>query len=226
MKITLVALVLSLASLAPALSRESGGDRLQGVAWVIDGDTIEIHGTRIRLNGIDAPESAQTCDDAQGRPWRCGQRASLALADRIGRGTVSCDPTGIDRYGRTIADCRLDGESLNGWMVRMGWAVAYRHYALDHVGDEDRARAAQRGLWQGRFDMPWDWRAAQRQDSGPASPDLGWLMLLAGQGNSCNPRKTCTAIGSCEEAHWYLQNCSWGSKLDRDGDGVPCESMC
>ena len=74
--------------------------------------------------------------------------------------------------------------------------------------------------------MPWDWRAAQRQDSGPASPDLGWLMLLAGQGNSCNPRKTCTAIGSCEEAHWYLQNCSWGSKLDRDGDGVPCESMC
>ena len=225
MKIILAALVVTLASLLPALSHEAG-DGLEGVASVIDGDTIEIHGTRIRLNGIDAPESGQSCADAQGRPWRCGQRASLALSDRIGRGTVSCTATGTDRYGRTVADCMLHGDSLNAWMVRAGWAVAYRQYALDHVADEDRARAAGRGLWQGRFDMPWDWRAARRQASTPASADLGRLMLLAGQGGSCSPRKTCKAIGSCEEAHWYLQNCPWGGKLDRDGDGVPCESLC
>lgn len=223
MKILLAAIALSLAGLGPALSRGAQGDSIAGVATVIDGDTIEIHGTRIRLNGIDAPESGQSCDDARGKAWRCGQRAALALAERIGRRPVSCAQTDTDRYGRVLADCALGRDSLNAWMVRAGWAVAYRQYALDHVADEDRARAARRGLWQGRFEMPWDWRAARRDGSGPA---LTRLMQLADQGQSCSPRKTCKAIGSCDEARWYLQNCPWGGKLDRDSDGVPCESLC
>jgi endonuclease YncB( thermonuclease family) len=133
-----------------------------GVASVIDGDTIEIRGVRIRLHGIDAPESRQLCTRTTGEQWRCGQRASLALADMIGRSTVSCDPRDTDRYGRTVAVCRVRGLDLNGWMVIQGWAVAYRRYSKDYMRAEDQARAAKRGIWAGQFQMPAEWRSAQR----------------------------------------------------------------
>lgn len=138
-------------------------DALVGRASVLDGDTIEIHGQRIRLHGIDAPEGRQACTDAGGRSWRCGQQAANALADAIGASPVRCLPRDVDRYGRTIAVCHKGGEDLNGWLVRSGWAVAYRRFSLDYAADEDRARAARRGIWAGSFDMPWDWRAAQRE---------------------------------------------------------------
>ena len=78
---------------------------LMGVASVVDGDTIEIRGQRIRLFGIDAPESSQLCERPTGARWRCGQQASFALADRIGRATVRCDPRDLDYYGRVVAVC-------------------------------------------------------------------------------------------------------------------------
>src|SRR3546814_11326968 len=87
-----------------------------GKASVIDGDTIEIHGTRIRLHGIDAPESDQLCVVRQ-QDVRCGQQAAIALYERIGRATVSCEPTDRDRYGRVVAVCRAHGEDLNASMV-------------------------------------------------------------------------------------------------------------
>ena len=133
-----------------------------GVASVIDGDTIEIHGVRIRLYGIDAPESRQLCTRPTGERWRCGQQASLALSDQIGRSTVSCDPRDTDRYGRTVAVCTSRGVDLNGWLVTQGWAVAYRRYSRDYVRAEDQARAASRGVWSGQFERPWDWRAERR----------------------------------------------------------------
>ena len=102
------------------------GQPISGIASVIDGDTIEVHGTRIRLHGVDAPESAQLCTLSTGEPWRCGQQAALALSDRLGRRTIIWDERGQDRYGRTIAVCMLDGENLNKWLVAQGWAVAYR----------------------------------------------------------------------------------------------------
>src|SRR3546814_811376 len=86
-----------------------------GKASVIDGDTIEIHGTRIRLHGIDAPESDQLCVVRQ-QDVRCGQQAAIALYERIGRATVSCEPTDRDRYGRVVAVCRAHGEDLNASM--------------------------------------------------------------------------------------------------------------
>lgn len=134
-----------------------------GTATVIDGDTIEVHGTRIRLHGIDAPESRQECNRADGTSWRCGQQAALALSDRIGRSTVRCDPRDRDRYGRIIAICFKEAEDLTRWMVAAGWAVAYRKYSLDYVVDEEQARLAEVGLWAGTFDMPWDWRLEQRR---------------------------------------------------------------
>ena len=139
----------------PALAAEP----LVGTASVIDGDTIEIHGQRIRLHGIDAPESRQECTRLDGTTWRCGQQAALTLSDRIGRSIVRCDPRDRDRYGRIIAICFKGTEDLNRWMVASGWAVAYRKYSLDYVADEDRAHLAKVGIWSGTFDMPWDWRA-------------------------------------------------------------------
>jgi len=138
-------------------------DRIIGVVSVIDGDTIEIHGQRIRLFGIDAPESSQLCIRASGERWRCGQQASFALADRIGRASVSCRSRDIDRYGRVIAVCFKGSEDLSRWMVANGWAVAYRHYSEDYVLEEDDARRSRTNIWSGDFDLPWDWRAQHRR---------------------------------------------------------------
>jgi endonuclease YncB( thermonuclease family) len=133
-----------------------------GVASVIDGDTIEIHGERIRLDAIDAPESRQLCFHTDGTSWRCGQKSALALADLIGRSTIHCEPRGHDRYQRIIAICFRNGININAWMVEQGWAVAFRKYGLDYVAQEDTARQNHRGLWVGTFEMPWDWRASNR----------------------------------------------------------------
>ena len=132
-----------------------------GQASVIDGDTIEIHGKRIRLFGIDAVESSQRCS-RNGKPWNCGKDAAFALADRIGRYTIDCQGKNRDRYGRLVAVCFKGSEELNRWMVAQGWAVAYRRYSVDYVAEEDAARAAGRGLWASTFDMPWEWRKRQR----------------------------------------------------------------
>jgi endonuclease YncB( thermonuclease family) len=134
-------------------------DRIVGIASVIDGDTIEIHGQRIRLFGIDAPESSQLCVRPTGERWRCGQQASFALADRIGRAAVTCQPRDLDRYNRVVAVCFRGNEDLNRWMVSNGWAVAFRRYSLDYVASETSARRSQINIWSGEFDMPWNWRA-------------------------------------------------------------------
>jgi endonuclease YncB( thermonuclease family) len=157
--------VLALTLAAVAISPSAGAlDKrpLIGTASVIDGDTIEIHGQHIRFYGIDAPESRQNCNDARGKLYRCGQKAALALADKIGRRTVRCDPRDMDRYGRTVAVYRIGKIDLNGWMVSQGLAVSYRRYAHDYDAAEAEARARAKGIWAGRFVMPRDWRRGDR----------------------------------------------------------------
>ena len=141
-----------------------GSVTLSGTPRVIDGDTLKVNGARVRLHGIDAPESVQTCI-ADGRRWRCGQRAASALAQRISGGSVSCKERARDAYGRMVAMCRAGGKDLNAWLVSEGWALAYRSYSLDYVDEEASARIARRGVWRGRFVEPWDWRAGVRLDS-------------------------------------------------------------
>jgi endonuclease YncB( thermonuclease family) len=136
-------------------------ETIVGRASVIDGDTLEIRGKRIRLHGIDAPESGQTCLSGSKR-YRCGQRAALALSDKIGRSNTSCEARDRDRYGRVVAICRSRGEDLNGWMVSQGWALAYRRFSGAYVQNEGRAKRAKLGVWQGQFIAPWDWRRGKR----------------------------------------------------------------
>lgn len=144
------------------LSLPVSAQTITGVASVTDGDNLEIRGIHIRLHGIDAPESCQLCTRPSDQQWRCGQQAALALADRIDRRTVTCEAHDTDRYGRTIAVCFQDRVDLNRWMVREGWAVAYRQFSRDYVRDEEEAHRAGRTVWSGSFVMPWDWRRGVR----------------------------------------------------------------
>jgi endonuclease YncB( thermonuclease family) len=151
--------------------RDSGGGAqiaatgiIESSAKVIDGDTLHIAGQRVRLHGIDAPESAQQCKDAKDVGYPCGQQATAALANHIGQQPISCKGYEIDRYGRIIAVCRLGAEDINAWMVSQGWAMTYRTYSLDYVSEEGQARAAGSGIWRGEFTPPWDWRTSQRDE--------------------------------------------------------------
>jgi endonuclease YncB( thermonuclease family) len=129
---------------------------ITGRASVIDGDTIEVHDTRIRLHGIDAPESDQTCSKL-GQKYRCGQQAALTLDDLIS-GTVKCTQRDTDRYGRVVAECFSNNINLNAAMVKAGWALAYREYSNDYVVDETYAQQNNLGMWSGEFQAPWDYR--------------------------------------------------------------------
>jgi endonuclease YncB( thermonuclease family) len=135
-------------------------ETISGTASVIDGDTIEIHGQRIRLNAIDAIESRQPCLLPDGEVWSCGRDAAFALSDKVGRKTLECRVKDIDRYGRSVAICTLGGEDIGAWMVENGWAVAYRRYGKAYVAAEDRARRGSLGIWASSFEKPWDWRKA------------------------------------------------------------------
>ena len=136
-----------------------------GRARVIDGDTIEVGSVRIRLFGLDAPESAQSCLEGS-RRWSCGQQATRTLARRIDGESVACEERDRDRYGRVVAVCRHGAQDVNAWLVREGWAMAYRRYSSAYVGEEADAKAAKRGLWTGKFVPPWDWRRGDRLKSG------------------------------------------------------------
>ena len=149
-------------SLLSAVGHARSEQAIIGVASVIDGDTLEIHGERIRLHGIDAPESRQTCLAADGDVWPCGRRSANALAEYLGRRTITCLSTARDRYRRAIAVCTLNNHDINKWLVSTGYAVAYRLYSLDYVQAENEAREAKRGMWAGKFVYPWDWRKGVR----------------------------------------------------------------
>jgi endonuclease YncB( thermonuclease family) len=153
---------LLIALFAVASSPRAAQNDIVGVASVIDGDTIEIRGTRIRLFGIDAPEGRQECRRRDGRAWRCGQQAALALQDHIGRRPLICTERDVDQYGRIVAQCQVNGEDINAWLVAQGWAAAYTAYSRDYAAQERAARAAGFGIWSGEFVMPWDWRRGAR----------------------------------------------------------------
>ncbi|MBX3502780.1 MAG: thermonuclease family protein [Alphaproteobacteria bacterium] len=142
----------------------AAAETVTGLPHVVDGDSLRFPGVEVRLEGLDAPEWNQTCRRADGAEYRCGQDATAALRALIAGRPVTCvgvpqpDGTERDRYGRLLGDCRAGDTHLNAAMVEAGWALAYRRYNLRLVPHEDRARAARRGMWQGEFVPPWEYR--------------------------------------------------------------------
>lgn len=141
---------------APDLTAEAE-NIIAGRGSVIDGDTLDVYGVRIRLEGIDAPESSQRCGSA-GNEWPCGHEAARALSDWLGDRTVSCRTLGQDRYQRILARCFVDTEDIQAWLVLNGWALAYRQYSTDYVAAEEVAQSRRSGLWKDEFTPPWEWR--------------------------------------------------------------------
>ena len=148
-------LVLTLLVASPAFANVTGNAR------IVDGDTIHIGKTKIRLHGIDAPESKQTCT-ADGKVWPCGQEATQALVEAISDQSVTCKGDKRDRYKRLLAVCYVGNINLNAMMVSNGWDLAYRKYSADVVDDEAVAEKARVGLWRGEFEKPWEWRRSKR----------------------------------------------------------------
>ena len=147
---------------------------ISGIARIVDGDTLEVTGTKVRLFGIDAPEDGQMCRDIANSDYDCGAQASRQLETLIAGQAVSCLPRSTDRYGRTVAVCSVGGHDLGKEIVGSGWAVAFERYSRDYVSDEARARERQLGLWQGDFERPSDYRRinALRTKTGLGKPNV------------------------------------------------------
>jgi endonuclease YncB( thermonuclease family) len=165
MHLALFAALLLLASTGAALPAE-----LTGQASIIDGDTLEIHGTRIRLWGIDAPETTQLCRGDDSQQYRCGAKSANDLDAFIGRRPVSCIPISLDQYGRTVAACSVAGADLGGWLVRNGLAFDWPQYSKGkYDGAQRDAEHAGRGIWAGSYVEPWLYRACIRANGRPAA---------------------------------------------------------
>ena len=126
---------------------------------IVDGDTIVLNGEKIRFSGIDTPELKQTCLQGD-QEVGCGMSAKILLVEKIGNATVECISEGKDTYKRTLAECFVKGESLSKFLVRSGYAFAYRKYSTKFIKDEEFAKANKLGMWAMTFQYPWDFRKA------------------------------------------------------------------
>jgi len=162
---------------------------ITGVARISDGDTISIEETRIRLNGIDAPETDQVCLDEAENTYPCGIAARDELARLVRNRTVTCMGNEVDRYDRRIMTCFVGETDINAAMVGGGWALAFRRYSDIYVGEEQLARAQQAGLWSGAFIAPWDWR-----HRGPQTEILGALSVPINAQQHLLPQPMASAI--------------------------------
>ena len=139
---------------------------ITGYAIIIDGDTIKIDSKKIRLHGIDAPEKKQTCKKPYltigffsfTKNYLCGQVSTDKLTKKINNQIIKCKIKNVDRYNRLIGECYKRSENLNSWLVSNGYAVAYRKYSKKYVSNEINAKDNKLGIWQGKFEMPWNFR--------------------------------------------------------------------
>src|ERR1700716_390969 len=171
--------------LLPAMAEAAD---ITGIAKIREGDHVQIGNTRIRLGGIDAPSVDQLCLNHKGERWSCGVAARDELTRQAASKTWTCHVRQtIDRRGRTVARCEVDGEDIQKWMVKNGWALAFTRGSRDYEADEKEAREAKAGVWQGALIAPWDWRVRNKKTTvlGTAKPpDNANAILLASASGS------------------------------------------
>ena len=146
--------------------RSENINKISGFAKIVDGDTIKINSKKIRLYGIDAPEKKQKCKKTYltisfmsfTKDYMCGELSTQKLIKKINKQKLNCNILDVDRYKRLIGECFKRNINLNSWMVSNGYAVAYRKYSKKYVTDEINAKNNKLGIWQGKFEMPWDYR--------------------------------------------------------------------
>jgi endonuclease YncB( thermonuclease family) len=184
-------------------SEAGKSEHIQGSARVVDGDTIVLGELRIRLEGIDAPETTQTCGRRIAGHWRCGEEATRQLAKLIGDQPVRCEDQGLDKYGRTLGRCFAGDINLNAEMVRTGFAWAFVRYSAAYVTQETEARAARAGIWQGESIAAWDFRARAWASAETQSPD------------GCTIKGNVTNAGRIYHMPWS----PWYEKVRMDQDG-------
>lgn len=139
------------------INSNSYGKTIIGKVKIIDGDTIHIKNNKIRLHGIDAPERKQKCTiDLQ--DWYCGKQSTEELKKLINKQDVQCLINDVDIFNRYVAICFIDNLNINQWMVKNGWAIAYRYYSKDYIKEEKFARENKLGIWLGDFLEPYLYR--------------------------------------------------------------------
>lgn len=149
---------------------------------VVDGDSLELDGERIRMQGIDAPEYKQSCRDENGGEYRCGLEALSYLKELIGTQKVDCRcEDKPDRYKRKLCECFVGNTNLNREMVRNGWAVAYRYEKFKK--DEKYAKKHKLGIWQGKFMRPALWRSLKREQEKARKKQLKENISCKDKGN-------------------------------------------
>jgi endonuclease YncB( thermonuclease family) len=157
---------------------------IEGMGQVLDGDTIQIGVTKLRLLGIDAFEAEQMCKSSTGEIYGYGGRSTRALGEKISGERVVCIPKGRDAFDRELAVCRAGSTDFASWMIRTGHELAFTRYDYDYVSDEAYGKIKHEGAWDGSFDMPWDFREAKGAGSAEA------------QRQSVAPSATCTSKGN------------------------------
>jgi endonuclease YncB( thermonuclease family) len=202
--------------LLPALAEAAD---VSGIPKIREGHQIQIGNARIRLGGIDAPAVDQLCLNTSGERWTCGVAARDELIRYAGNKSWTCHVSQTERRGREIARCEVDGEDIQKWMVRNGWALSYTRYSHDYDADEKAAREAKAGMWQGSFIAPWDWRVRNKKTAilGAAKPpENSHAILLASASGPVAPSPECTIKGNVNrsgECIYHQPSSRWYSQI-------------
>ncbi|HEX2843390.1 thermonuclease family protein [Hyphomicrobium sp.] len=183
-------LLLSIPNIVGARPAGETSPLLSGRATVIDGDTLEIAGERVRLEGIDAPETEQTCEGGWFGTWKCGRAATEQLRWLVGGRRVDCSSTGRDKYDRVLGWCSVDGRDVNAEMVRSGHAWAFVKYSTRYQDTEAEARRAKIGIWKGNAEPPWVFRERR------------WEVAEAGAPQGCAIKGNITENGHIYHMPW------------------------
>jgi endonuclease YncB( thermonuclease family) len=213
----LLAIPLLLTLLPPAIAAAAD---ITGIPKIREGDQIQIGNSKIRLGGIDAPSVDQLCLNNAGERWTCGAAARDELIKHVGNKSWTCHVAQTDRRGRQVSRCEVDGEDIQKWMVKSGWALSYVRFSHDYDADEKAARDAKAGMWQGAFIAPWDWRVRNKKTSilGAAkAPDNANTILLASASGSVAPSPDCTIKGNVNrsgECIFHQPTSRWYAKIE------------